>query len=29
VQIGDPMTGFSGIIGGQPRFGGGDAEGDR
>jgi circadian clock protein KaiC len=29
VRIGEPMTGFSGIIQGQARFGDGGAEGDR
>jgi circadian clock protein KaiC len=28
VKIGEPMTGFSGIIQGQPRFGSGGSEGD-
>ena len=29
VQVGDPMTGFSGLVGGQPQFGGGGPRGER
>jgi circadian clock protein KaiC len=29
VRIGEPMTGFSGIIQGQPRFGDGDSQDGR